>query len=344
MNARIFSIALLVASSLLVQGLPAAQQQASILESKESFALKSKHLAVELSTTRPQLLRLSVDSLGLGQFRPSALRPPAPAPRLTVSERSGTSLEYRRQGLSRSAPARWTFQLRDQGLALVSRWNEDDPPEPVVLEFDPHLCHATLLGQTYADGSVRLPALLHLPDQGTFRIAATDSSAAALGYDARRVGEHCVRITFPPATRGRRQVEYRWKVAAIYPPVAAVAGDPRFNGFRRNWLNILQLNPRLRVLANHAGSDTAAFCYYEYADIARYSPPLAEGLGALDLVRQSLDRVLEGMPAYGMLNYGSSGGSVLETVESQRGASTGASSLFQPAASKPCTTRVKPAI
>ena len=83
----------------------------------------------------------------------------------------------------------------------------------------------------------------------------------------------------------------------------AAAGDPRFDGFRRNWLGILQLNPRLRVLANHAGSDSAAFCYYEYADIARYSPPLAEGLGALDLVRQSLDRVLEGVPAYGMPNY-----------------------------------------
>jgi hypothetical protein len=303
MNVRVFSIALLVASSPPVQGLPAAQQKASILDGKESFALKSKHLAVELSTTRPRLLRLSVDSLGLGQFRPSALRPPALAPRPTVSERTGSSLEYRRQGLPRSAPARWTFQLGDQGLALVSHWTEDDPPEPVVLEFDPRLCHATLLGQINPDGSVRLPALLHLPDQGTFRIAATDSSAAALGYDARRVGERYVRITFPPATRGRQQVEYRWEVTAIYPRVAAVAGDPRFNGFRRNWLNILQLNPRLRVLANHAGSDTAAFCYYEYADIARYSPPLAEGLSALDLVRQSLDRVLEGMSAYGMPNY-----------------------------------------
>ncbi len=31
--------------------------------------------------------------------------------------------------------------------------------------------------------------------------------------------------------------------------------------------------------------------------------PLAEGLSALDLMRQSLDRVLEGMPAYGMPNY-----------------------------------------
>jgi hypothetical protein len=303
MNVRAFSIAWLLASSLLAHGLPAAQQKSSILESQESFALTSQHVAVEFSSTRPQLLRLSVDSLGLGRFQPSGLRPPAPAPRPTAAERSGTSLEYRRQGLPRSASARWTFQLGDQGLALVSRWSEDDPPEPVVLEFDPHLCHATLLGRINPDGSVRLPALLHLPGQGTFRIAATDSKDGALGYDARRAGAGYVRITFPPASSGRRQVEYRWEVAAIYPRVAAVAGDPRFDGFRRNWLNILQLNPRLRLLANHAGSDTAAFCYYEYADIARYSPPLAEGLDALDLVRQSLDRILEGMPAYGMPNY-----------------------------------------
>ena len=316
MNVKAFSIALLLASTSLVRGLPAAQQKASIVESKESFALRSKHLTVELSTTRPELLRLSVDSLGLGRFPPSALRPPAPAPRPTTGRRSGTSLEYRRQGLPRSAPARWTFQLGDQELALVSRWSEDDPPEPVVLEFDPRLCHATLLGRANADGSVRLPALLHLPDQGTFRIAATDWKDASLGYDARRAGAGYdagrggagyVRITFPPATRARRQVEYRWEVAAIYPPVAGIAGDPRFDGFRRNWLSILQLRPDLRVLANHAGSDTAAFCYYEYADIARHSPPLAEGLGALDLVRQSLDRILEGMPAYGLPNFVISG-------------------------------------
>ena len=168
-------------------------------------------------------------------------------------------------------------------MALVSRWTEDDPPEPVELEFDPHLCHATLLGQIDPDGGVRLPALLHLPDQGTFRIAATDWKGEALGYDARRAGVGYVKITFPPATRRRPQVEYRWQVVAIHPRVAAAAGDPRFNGFRRNWLGILQLNPRLRVLANHAGSDSAAFCYYEYADIARYSPPLAEGLARAGL-------------------------------------------------------------
>ena len=54
------------------------------------------------------------------------------------------------------------------------------------------------------------------------------------------------------------------------------------------------------MLANHSASDTCAFCYYKYADIARHTPPLAENFGALELVRQSLERILEGLAAYGM--------------------------------------------
>ncbi len=58
------------------------------------------------------------------------------------------------------------------------------------------------------------------------------------------------------------------------------------------------------MLANHADSDTCAFCYYEYGDIARHTPPLANGLSALDMVRQSLDRIINGANAYGMPGYG----------------------------------------
>ena len=45
---------------------------------KNCYAFKSRHLALEISTLRPQLLSLSVDSLGRGQFAPSALRAPRP--------------------------------------------------------------------------------------------------------------------------------------------------------------------------------------------------------------------------------------------------------------------------
>jgi hypothetical protein len=170
----------------------------------------------------------------------------------------------------------------------------------VVLEFDPRRCHATLLGIINPDSSVRLPALLHLPDQGSFRITSHGARKPVLSCDARRAGDGYVRIGFPPATPAEPRIEYRWEVVAIHPKLAGIEGDRRFDGFRRNWLNIFQINPRLRVLANHAASDTCAFCLYEYADIARHTPPLAEGLTALDLVRQSLDRYLEGLAGYGL--------------------------------------------
>jgi hypothetical protein len=92
-------------------------------------------------------------------------------------------------------------------------------------------------------------------------------------------------------------------VVDIYPSVPQVANDPRFDGFRRDWLDILQLSPHYRALANHAASDVCAFTLFEYSAVAARTPPLAPGLTALDLIRQTLDRYLSGMKAYGMVGY-----------------------------------------
>ena len=137
----------------------------------------------------------------------------------------------------------WRIQIAQREATLVSRWSEAEKPEPMVLEFDPHRCHATLLGIINRDSSVRLPALLHLPDQGTLRIACKGAEQPVLGYDARCAGEGYVRITFPPATAAQPRIEYRWEVVAVYPRLAGIEKDRRFDGFRRNWLNIFQLNP-----------------------------------------------------------------------------------------------------
>ena len=173
-----------------------------------------------------------------------------------------------------------------------------------MFNFDPERGHVTLLGLMGEAGSVRLPAVLSFPNQGVLRI--TGMPLAALGYDAARGDPdeaNFVTVTFPPATVDQPRLEYRFEVTAIYPSLRGIDGDRRFDGFRRNWLNIIQLSPRFRALANNSTSDTAALCYYEYADIARHTPPLADGLTALELVRQSLDRVLAGMPTYGMPGY-----------------------------------------
>ena len=79
----------------------------------------------------------------------------------------------------------------------------------------------------------------------------------ALGYDARRFegakqADDFVKVTFPPASAIMPRVDYTLDVTAIYPGPRELANDPRFNGFRRNWLNIFQLSPRHRALANNA--------------------------------------------------------------------------------------------
>ncbi len=278
--------------------------QPKVERQAEGLGVSTPWLNLKVSLNHPVLLSVSPDSLGLGKNLENPLRAQAapPAPFVAKCETGdAVRIEYRRAG-NDSSPAGWLFEISEQRVRLASQWSEAEKPESLVLEFEPRRCHVTLLGAVNADGSVRLPALMHFPDQGSFRITASDPQAG-LGYDATRAGTPWVKITFPAASASRQSVEYCWEVAAIHPPVQGVADDPRFRGFRRNWLNILQWNPRLRVLANHAASDTCAFCLYEYADIALHTPPLAERLSALDLIRSSLDRYLEGMPGYGLPGY-----------------------------------------
>jgi hypothetical protein len=269
------------------------------------LVVRNKFIEAEVSLLRPQFLRLSLDSLGRGKFRTGNLQPSPVAAGAQENDvrRTADLVEYRRKGAAASAAARWAIRFDSAGMTLVSRWSPSDLPEPIVLEFNPKLSRATLLGTFGEAGGVRLPAILHLPGQGTLRITAPGDEKAALGYDAVRTGGDYIKVIFPAADQNRPRVEYRCEVTTIFAKKVTGAGDRRFDGFRRNWLNVLQLNPRLRALSNNSASDTCALCYYEYADVARQTPALAPGLCALDIVRQTLDRILAGGKAYGMPDY-----------------------------------------
>ena len=269
---------------------------------------QSAVMRVELAQDQPAFTALAVDSLGKNKFGVNSLRPPAGRGNRYSLSRIGSRHEYRPVGAPSGSPPAWTFEFSAHEIHLHSSYSRENPPPSLVLTFNPHINHATLLGLLNDDGSVRLPALLHLPDQGTFRITSSAGQGLALGYDALRYPEDrqaddYVQVSFPAASAAQPQIDYTWEVVAIHPAVPKLEGDPRFDGFRRNWLNIFQLNPRLRVLANHAASDPCAFTVFEYSSVAVRTPPLAPGLTALDLIRQTLDRYLSGMKAYGMAGY-----------------------------------------
>jgi hypothetical protein len=262
----------------------------------------SPSIEVWMSPRAPGLEALDVDGLGLGKRGANAIRTDAtPDADFTVTvamEAGGEKVDYRHAGQPASAPPPWSIEVNQRELLLVSQWSEANKPNPLTLTFDTSLCPTTVLGILNGDGTVHLPALMHLPGQGSLRITATGVKDGALGYTAKRRGD--LTVTFPPATATTPRIEYRLDVAAIYPELPGLAGDHRFDSFRRNWLNVLQLNPGRRQLANNSGSTSCAFCYYEYADIALRTPALADGLTALDVMRQTLDTILAGAKAYGL--------------------------------------------
>jgi len=279
------------------------------MPAETGLTYQSAFLRVEVAPDQPALRALAVDSLGKNKLNVNPLRPPDKGVRAYELRRVGDKFEYRAAGAPPDAPPAWSFEFSPRRIQLRSQFAAGNPPPPLTLDFNSRLNHATLLGHLNADGSVRLPALLHFPDLGTLGVGSSRSAGMALGYDALRLrGPHdellgdndYVKVIFPGASSSTPQIDYTLEVVEIHPGSPALAHDPRFDGFRRNWLNIFQLNPRLRVLANHASSDPCAFTLFEYSSMAAPTPPLAPGLTALDLIRESLDRYLSGMKGYGM--------------------------------------------
>jgi hypothetical protein len=291
-------ISLLVLGVLLADYSAFADESAPEFEKTgETYRVRTSFYRTEISLNRPQFISLSADSLGRGRFSSIQLRnsPDAPpAPGAVLANR----VEYRGSSRTASDGPRWSFEFGQKTIHLISQWSESDPPEPLIVDFDQKHCHATLLSIIESECRATMPALLHLPSQGTFRISSQPAKLK-LDYDARRAIGPFVKVSFPPATKETPRVEYLWEVTAIYPKLPGIENDPRFDGFRRNWLNILQVNPHLRVLANNSSSDACASCIAEYADIALHSPDLDDSLKALDLIRELLDRYIAGMPGYG---------------------------------------------
>ncbi len=255
---------------------------------------RSKYLAVGLSRSEPAFSEFMVDSLGQGRMEMN--------PVLAESD-SAPGLELKgRFSYELNGKPIWQVECKETMLTLRSDYHAGVEAPPFVLTFDQKANHATLLGlMNPGERQMNLPCVLHLPDMGSLRVTGDGK----LDYDARRfVNTPFVRIGFPAATAQHQHVEYRMEVAAIYPNLPGIAKNPLYDGFRRGWLNIFQVNPRVQMLANNASSDPCSFTLFEYSDMALRSPPLADGLTCLDLVRMTLDRYIAGAKGYGQIGYG----------------------------------------
>ena len=255
---------------------------------------------VELAVGKPEFASFWVDSLGKGRRWTNGMLGGSSEQKYNTTYGNGW-VRY----ANRQTGASTLFRFDENAIIIKSVAADGHAAEPFMLKFrfrGRHPAHATLLGNMEGDESVTLPAVLHIPGQGTLRVTGNSASKTplCLGYHA--TAEH-VTITFPPGVKDNRWTRFRLEVVSLFPRLPAIERDERFDGFRRCWLNILQLSSKHQVLANHAGSEVCGLCYHEYSEIAMLTGPLADGVSGPQLLRDSMNRILAGKKTYGMPGY-----------------------------------------
>lgn len=267
----------------------------------DAIRFTSESMDLELSSVAPKLLSLNIDGLAKSRRGVNIVSPKAQVGEYTssVSESGGVRrIEYRSSLAAPGSLPLWIAELSGGRIVLTSQWSGLFEPAAFKFHFDLKQVHSTVLGLFREANMLAPPVLMHFPGQGSARIVSS-VPALELTYQSSRPGQTAL-LSLPGATFEHQRVVYTLEVTALYPDLPGIADDPRFDPFRRNWLNVLQLNPSLQALANNTASDSCAFCYFEFADIASLTPQLAPGLTALDVVRQTLDRMLAGGFAYGL--------------------------------------------
>ncbi|MGZ3849194.1 MAG: alpha-L-rhamnosidase-related protein, partial [Flavisolibacter sp.] len=212
-------------------------------------------------------------------------------------------VEYRPEELNAEIIAPWTIDIQDNKVNLTSHWTTETDPMPFFINFNQNEVYATVLGIFQKDNLLNTPAVIHIPGQGAIRLSST-CPELGLTYNSSRDAKlgSTAMLILPRATYEHPKIIYTMEVISVYPELPGINGDQRFDDFRRNWLDALQLNPNSHELSNNTASDSCVFCYYAFSDIAALTPQLAPGLSAIALVKQTLECILSGGHAYGLPN------------------------------------------
>jgi hypothetical protein len=268
----------------------------------KSFEYASKFYRIELTDTVPFVKYFSVDALGNGKLthNPIQWKKSMEADAYELSKVSDSVVEIYKKG--ESGKALWVFNFGENKFSVTSNYSGDNAAKGIEFRFDKQKNHATLLGEMTARNKTLLPAVLHLPDMGTFQVRA-DRKEVTVDFDASRLpGENFISITLPPAKAQQSSVRYTFTAKSIYPQFPGVE-EEKFAGFRRNYLNLFQINARLHVIANNSCASPCSFTLFLSSMMALKTPPLVDSLTALDLLRLSVERYLNGLKTYGMNGY-----------------------------------------
>jgi hypothetical protein len=264
----------------------------------------SSYLKIILNKDSPQFDFFSIDSLGKNKLAENVvLHDEEWVKNKHIVKKESNKTSYLENKTTIKGNPVWDISINKKSFTLTSRY-QPGYNLAFLFNIEQHANHATLLGlMDGADDTIRLPAVLHMPDMGTLRVTS-NIAGTKINSTAKRFIEHpYIRLEFPAADEKNKKIIYSFEVVAIHPVVNGISHDSRYDCFRKNFISIFQLNPFLKILANNTASDACAFTLFKYATVAAITPPLVKELQANDLIRMTLDRYLAGKKGYGILGY-----------------------------------------
>ena len=272
-------------------------------EKTPEFTYRSDYYSIQLVGQAPFIKFFSVDALGKKALSKNMIRWKELNDTLAFEIRKISDSEAAIHRKGSANEAEWNFKFEKKKIVIRSAYQPENRIKEISFIFDKHENHATLLGLMPEKNKTRLPAVLHFPDMGTFQLVA--DRPVDVDYDASRKNKsNFISIGLPEADKTQKWVTYTLTCTSIYPKFPDVESE-KYDGYRRNYLNLYQINPKLQVIANNSCSDACAFTLFLSSMLALKTPPLVDSLTALDLLRMSIERYLDGMKGYGLEGYNS---------------------------------------
>jgi len=301
----------------------------TMAETPDEVTFESPYLKLGFSKKSPRLRYLSWDGVGEGKLTQNFLRQDKPSepiletftgsfqPNASNIRWGQTFIKYQNVRMGDDLAYDLTFIVRPKSFSLQvvrhsARTIHAFESAPFQLWFDPKNVPIHVLGLALKQGPVgqcSLPSIIHAVDQGSLRVTADAGMPAARLQVKGRGEEVAVTVAFlGPATAtsigdfliaaGKQQWGATFDVVTVSPFAERLSGKRTIQVLRKGWLNALAFRPELGGFGLNSMRDVNRLGLYMYADNALFTPELAPGLSALDLVRQSLETFMAGLPTY----------------------------------------------
>ena len=293
----------------------------TVQEREDEIEFRSKWLRLVVSRNAPKIAFLCWDSLGEGKVDTNLLKDEGAGPSFSPcfsKVSSHTDFEHEgnvvrcRVKFADGSRALWEIRIAEKAVRTVLAWSSLSSkafisPPGIRFAFACDKTPVAPFANPVPGTTAPLPCILHAPDYGSLLI---QGDGHVEGESVRPKAQWNANVT-NMGTRRRDGIytipagEYRSEIqlsveSQTYPLPGLAGKDTRLQFMPRTWLSSLQYRPDIGILSNNIVSDNCAFCMYEYADIAAFTPTLPGGIEAIKLVRESLDRYFAGAYGYGV--------------------------------------------